>query len=147
MKERILLIDASLFMLHKGGKEKTVSLDRLHAVSEGMHLSVLKTTLEELKTIKEKNPGKKGRAADLALKIIDNMKIQVITPQENIIKKAKTNADNLSDLDYYDRILLLEAENRNTAVATTDLALKKKLREHGLSVIYLRGGKRFMMEK
>lgn len=109
-----------------------------------MEYAVLDTTIDELKTIRKKNKGKKGRAADLALQLIKKMEIEVIRTSQKNITKAKKKKTNL---DFYDTVLLVKATKNEFSVATADLKLKKKLREHGVKVIFLRGKKKFSIDK
>lgn len=144
MKKRILLIDSSILMLPAGRKKKSISLDRLQKVSEGMEFAVLDTTIDELKTIRDKNKGKKGRAADLALQLIKKMEIQVIHTSQKVITEANQAK---MQLDFYDKVLLVKAIKNDFTVATADLKLKRKLRDRGVKVIFLRGKKRFSIDK
>lgn len=131
-------------MLPAGRKKKSISLDRLQKVSEGMEFAVLDTTIDELKTIRDKNKGKKGRAADLALQLIKKMEIQVIhTSQKDITEANQAKMQ----LDFYDKVLHVKAIKNDFTVATADLKLKKKLRDRGVKVIFLRGKKRFSIDK
>lgn len=143
MRKRILLIDASILMLPLGGKRKRINLDRLRKVTEGMELGVMNLTVEELRTIQRKNKGKKGRAADLALELIEKMEIQKLPIDRETLTKTNKKRE---IRDFYDRALLIAAEKYDAAVATADLALKKKLRAHGIPVVFLRGGKKFSIE-
>lgn len=137
MQERILLIDSSVLMLPGGRKKKRVSLDTLKEVTEGRVLAVLDTTIRELKLIR-KNKGKKGKAADLALELIEKMDIKTVKTPEKSIQKAQKRMG-----DFFDQALLFAAKQMDACVATTDLKLKKRLREQGIKVVYLRGKKRF----
>lgn len=140
MREKILLIDSSVLMLPMEREGKSISLDTLEEVSEGRELSVLDTTVKELEKIR-KHKGKKGKAADLALELIKKMDIQVIATSDKTREKAKQTRG-----DFFDQVLLFAAENLDTWVATTDLELKRRLRERGIKVIYLRGKKRFNVD-
>lgn len=131
-------------MLPAGRKKKSISLDRLQKVSEGMEFAVLDTTIDELKTIRDKNKGKKGRAADLALQLIKKMEIQVIHTSQKVITEANQAK---MQLDFYDKVLHVKAIKNDFTVATADLKLKKKLRDRGVKVIFLRGKKRFSIDK
>jgi rRNA-processing protein FCF1 len=80
-------------------------------------------TYRELQTIAEKSPPKLQRQAILALKLAGKCRII------NVKKNSSESHDNL---------IVRLASAMKCCVATNDRALKKKLRQLGLTVIYLR---------
>ncbi|HLG24079.1 MAG TPA: nucleotide-binding protein [Candidatus Nanoarchaeia archaeon] len=84
-------------------------------------LCIYESTMDELKSILEKGSGKDKNAAKFALKMVE----------AKDFKKLK------SETSYVDSSILENADE-NTIVATLDIALKKKLLDKGVSVIFLR---------
>ena len=91
-------------------------------------LFIIDKTIDELKSIIEKQKGKHKAAAKLALSIIKLKKI----------KKIKTKEGTVDEL-------ILKAADKNTIIATQDMELKRKLREKGVSLIVLRQKKHLIL--
>ena len=84
-------------------------------------LCVFEKTIEELKHIAENQRGKDKKSAKFALDILKMKKI-------NAIKSENKDVDEL----------ILENALGNTIIATQDIALRRKLKEKGASMIVLR---------
>jgi rRNA-processing protein FCF1 len=82
---------------------------------------IIDKTINELKSIIEKQKGKHKAAAKLALTIIKNKKI----------KKIKTKEGTVDEL-------IIKLSNKGTVIATQDMELKRRLRKKGVSMVVLR---------
>jgi|YelNatPaOPRAMG01_1025707.scaffolds.fasta_scaffold08499_4 rRNA-processing protein FCF1 len=91
-------------------------------LQEPVDFIVLSSTIQELKKI-EKNKGKLGSLAKLALEIIKLKQIKVLEEKESPDKAFLSIAD------------------KNTIIATNDSKLRKKLKKLGIKTIYLRAKK------
>lgn len=85
----------------------------------------IQPVINELKRLSKK-PTKLGRKASLALKFVSKCNI------------LELDSKNISDGNADDSILEF-SKSRKIVVATTDINLKKRLREVSIPVIYLRG--------
>ena len=90
-------------------------------------IAVIEETVEELENIIQKQKGKEQKAAELALQLIREKGIQVISSQ------AKTKT-----LKNADQLILALAEQGNTVVATQDRLLRDQLRAKNIPVIVVR---------
>jgi rRNA-processing protein FCF1 len=95
-------------------------LDKLFGKAEPV---VLSTTIEELRQLTAKGAPKMRKQADTALELVE--KCQSI--------KMEKKPD-----ESYDDVILRTAKEWNVPVATNDAELRKKLREAGVSVVFLR---------
>jgi rRNA-processing protein FCF1 len=95
-------------------------LDKLFGKAEPV---VLSTTIEELRQLTAKGAPKMRKQADTALELVE--KCQSI--------KMEKEPD-----ESYDDVILRTAKEWNVPVATNDAELRKKLREAGVSVVFLR---------
>ena len=90
-------------------------------------LIVIDKTLEELEQI-SKGKGKDGRAAKVAIKLITNKKIKVIS-----------TSDTSAGTDYADRMIIeIAGNNKEIIVATQDRQLKKILHENKTKLIVMK---------
>lgn len=87
-------------------------------LNEPYKLFTLTSVIEELKSLKE------NKNAKAALRLIEEKNIKIIGSEEK----------------YVDKLLLNLADN-DTIVSTNDRELRKKLKEKGAKVIYLRARK------
>ena len=100
-------------------------IDRV--VEDEYELTTLDCVVEELKKLK-KSTGKEATAANVALTLIEEKNIKVInTGEKNVDIKIYRMAD------------------ENTIVATNDKALRQKLKNKNVKVLYLRSKKRIVM--
>lgn len=92
---------------------------------------LLSSTHQELKTMAEKGHPSRRKQASLALKLAEKCR------KVNVEKSsAETNDD----------VILRIATIWKSPVATNDQALRRKLREQGVPVIFLRGKRRLELE-
>ena len=84
-------------------------------------LKIFEQSISELKNIIEKQKGKDRKAAQFALKIINEKNLELIKSEKK-------------DVDY----LILKNITKDDIVATQDLILKRKLHDKNVSVIILR---------
>lgn len=84
-------------------------------------LTVFDQSIDELRNIISRQSGINKKAAQFALKLIKLKNIGIINSEQK-------------DVDS----LILDSSNKNTIIATQDIALKKKLLKKGSSVIILR---------
>lgn len=84
-------------------------------------LFIVDKTVDELKSIIEKQAGKNKAAAKLALTIIKTKKIKKINTKEGTVDE-----------------LVLKLAGKDTVVATQDMELKRRLRQKNISLIVLR---------
>jgi len=92
---------------------------------------LLSSTYQELRTMAEKGSPSRRKQASLALKLAE--KCRVVDVEK---KREETNDD----------VILRIATLWKSPVATNDRELRKKLRERGISVIFLRGKRRLELE-
>lgn len=92
---------------------------------------LLSPTYNELRTIAEKSSPNLRKQASFALKLAEKYNIVYV--------KQKIN-------EAHDDLILRIAEKWRCPVATNDRELRKKLRNHKILVIYLRGKSRLEME-
>ena len=93
-------------------------------------LFIIDKTIDELKSIIEKQSGKNKAAAKLALTIIKTKKI----------KKIKTKQGTVDEL-------ILKIADKNTVVATQDMELKRRLKAKGIPLIVLRQKRHLILVK
>ncbi|MCW3975796.1 MAG: hypothetical protein NWE86_06100 [Candidatus Bathyarchaeota archaeon] len=119
-----VLLDSNFLILPASHK-----IDVFREIENLLCMNVIFVTIQpvinELKRLAKK-PTKLGKKASLALKFVSKCNILELD-SKNITKR---NAD--------DSILDL-SKSRKIIVATTDIYLKKRLREMNIPVIYLRG--------
>ncbi len=94
-------------------------------------LFIIDKTIEELKDIIEKQRGKNKIAAGFALKLLKTKKVAIIETKEN-----KSVDDLIVDI----------SEKKNYIVATQDIDLKKRLKQHNVPLIVLRQKKYLLLE-
>ena len=99
-------------------------------VEEKYELIVPEGVVNELKRLAERK-GKDGRAARVALVLMEKKKIKILKTKEDSVDKA---------------IKELAKRFKNCAVATLDSKLKKDLLMEGKKVIYLRAKKYLVLE-
>ena len=95
-------------------------LDRLFGKVEPV---VLSTTLEELQQLTAKGSPKMRKQTTIALNLVEKC--------HSVTVERRTN-------ESYDDVILRTAKEWNVPVATNDAKLRKKLRETGVSVVFLR---------
>ncbi|KXA90885.1 hypothetical protein AKJ57_03295 [candidate division MSBL1 archaeon SCGC-AAA259A05] len=118
MKDLRIIIDANFLMIPEShGVNIFRELNRV--VDKKYELFVPEVVIGELENLKEKGTSSEKKAAKVA--------IEMASKAEKI--PSKKSAD--------EEILRL-AEKGNCAVATNDSDLRKRLRERGIPVIYLR---------
>jgi rRNA-processing protein FCF1 len=88
------------------------------------------TVVQELEGIKRKN-SKTNREVEFTKKLIS---------QCNILETSLGKGETVDDL------IIRTAKNINAVVATTDMGLKKRLREQNIPIIYLRQRKKLELE-
>ena len=91
-------------------------------INEPYQLFSLSSVVRELKNLSKNNKYAKG-----ALRLLEFKKIKIIKSEGDVDK------------------FLLTLANKNTIISTNDIKLKKKLKEKGMKVIYLRGKKKLAM--
>ncbi len=84
-------------------------------------LAVLEGTIKELENMAKSASGKDKKAAKAALKIVQSKKVEIIKYGEDYVDDA-----------------ILSASDKDTIVATQDMALKRKLVQKGIPIIILR---------
>ena len=119
--KKILLDTNFLLIPYRFKVDIFTQIDKISTFKYG--LFVLDKTVEELKNIIEKQRGKDRDAAKIALKLIELKNIGII----------KTNGDGKTD----DAILNM-ASKEGFVVATQDKDLKRRLINHGVSIIVLK---------
>jgi len=92
---------------------------------------LLSSTYQELQTMAEKGSPSRRKQASLALKLAE--KCRVVDVEK---KRDETNDD----------VILRVATLWKSPVATNDRELRKKLRDNGIPVIFLRGKRRLELE-
>jgi hypothetical protein len=100
-------------------------------VGEKVELTVLSTTLGELKKLAEKGKDKLSRQAGLALELAKKCKILEVER-----RPRESNDD----------VIIRVAKELKCPVATNDRTLKRMLRNMGVAVIYVREKSRLEME-
>ncbi|MEM4699463.1 MAG: hypothetical protein QXT74_00755 [Candidatus Nezhaarchaeales archaeon] len=104
-------------------------LNRLLAVN--YELIVPRCVVEELSSLADRGSPAERRRARFALRLIDELKAEVVdTPRGAGVDDA----------------ILQGASACGWVVATNDAKLRSRLKERGVPVIYLRGGKRLVLE-
>ena len=93
-------------------------------------ICILDKTIQELNNLVEKIKGKNKKAAQLALKLIEHKKPEIIK----------------SEIDYVDKAILKIVNKKTHIVATQDKELKKALQAKGIPIIVLRQ-KRYLQLK
>lgn len=99
-----------------------VDLDILSDLIGKHEFATFSSVKDELKSLSKKTTGS-GRHAEVALKFIEMNNIETIN--------SSRRPDNA----------MLEAVDKNTLVATNDIALRKKLKSLGMKTIYLKSKK------
>lgn len=126
-----VLLDSNFFILPVSHK-----IDIFREIENLLCINVIFVTIQpvinELKRLSKK-PTKLGKKASLALKFISKCNILDLDSK----KFSKGNVDDL---------ILEFSKNGKIIVATTDINLKKRLREIGTPVIYLRGHSQIKLE-
>lgn len=118
-----ILLDTNFLLIPGQFKVDIFSeLDRICDFS--FEIAVLDRTIEELKSIYEKQKGKDKRAAKLALGLLDAKKLAIIKTDD----KEKSTDGAILDI----------AKAKGFIVATQDMELKKRLKESGVRCVYLR---------
>ena len=118
---RKVIFDANFFFIPL--QFKIDVFDEIEALIGRFEPIVLSTTLEELKKLSRVKSEKISRQALSALKLA---------------KKCKIIEVNRRSGESYDDVILRLAKKYNSAVATNDSELRKKLREAGIPTIFLR---------
>ncbi len=125
-----ILLDTNVLMAL--GSLKLDIFSEIERICDFRHSIVtLDSNVRELELIRERQPGKHGRHAKLALDILRHKKVRVV-------KSGKMPADN-------GIIELGEMEPKGLVVATQDAALKKELKARGIPVISIRQKKYLVM--
>jgi len=125
MKTRILLDTNFLMMPYKNRIDIFQEIDRLMADKPGYELSVTQSVRCELERLAQEARGEDKVAAGLGLQLLEDKKVKVIEAEGALGADAQ--------------IIALAGGNRAaTVVCTNDRALKKRLREMGVSVITMR---------
>lgn len=118
---RKVLFDANFFFLPL--QFKIDIFDEIESLIGRFEPIVLSTTLEELKKLSKAKSGKTSKQALLALELA---------------RKCRIVEVNRRPCESYDDVILRMAKKCGGAVATNDGELRKKLREAGIPVIFLR---------
>lgn len=100
-------------------------IDRV--VEDEYELTTLDSVVEELKKLR-KSKGKDATAANVALDLIQQKNVKVINTHEK-------NVD----------IKIYKMADKNTIIATNDKALRQKLKNKNVKVLYLRSKKHIVM--
>jgi hypothetical protein len=96
-------------------------IDRL--MYEPYELCILEGTIDELNKIQEKQSGKDKKAAALALKLIASKKVKHLKTEKNL---------------NIDKLIVEQAKNPDSIIATQDMALKRVLKRNNAHLIILR---------
>ncbi|RDD53241.1 MAG: hypothetical protein BA066_05455 [Candidatus Korarchaeota archaeon NZ13-K] len=116
---RRLLLDASFLMALT---ELTLSMEDLLALYPRAELLTTASVVEELRSA--------GRRARVALEVLRSYGVKILS----------------SESDDADDDLLRCAKRMGCAVATLDLELRRRLLKEGITVIYLRAGKKLVVD-
>lgn len=96
-------------------------IDRL--MHEPYELCILEGTIDELNKITEKQSGKDKKAAALALKLLASKKVKHLKTEKNL---------------NIDKLIVEQAKNPDSIIATQDMALKRVLKRNNSHLIILR---------
>jgi len=96
-------------------------IDRL--MHESYELCILEGTIDELNKITEKQSGKDKKAAALALQLIASKKVKHLKTEKNL---------------NIDKLIVEQAKNPDSIIATQDMALKRVLKRNNAHLIILR---------
>ncbi len=119
MTNLLIILDTNFLMVPElYGVDIFSELDRI--VDKKYELIVPEVVIGELKNIKKNGDLKEGKAAGVGLDLSTKA------------KKAK------SEKSADEEILRLAQEKKNSAVATNDSQLQKRLKEKGIPIIFLR---------
>ncbi|MCX8204119.1 MAG: nucleotide-binding protein [Candidatus Nezhaarchaeota archaeon] len=123
-------LDSNFLMLPMVGRiNLTSELDRLLTVS--YRLVVPRCVVEELNRLASQGTPLEKRRARFALRLLDGLRAEVV----EVPRGASV-----------DETIAQGALSHGWVVATNDAKLRLKLRSCGVPVIYLRGGKRLILE-
>ena len=118
-KEKIVILDSNaVMMLFEFSIDFYAELTRLIGK---YHLVIPTPVIEELKLLSQKGDGKTARKARACLQLVKNIEIKAV-----------------EDTQVDDAVFAL-AQQLNGIVVTNDKNLRRKFKEHHLSVIFLRG--------
>ena len=92
-------------------------------MEEKYELIIFDKIIKELERIAE-SKGKDASAARIALKLIEEKEVKIITTNEKTVDTA-----------------IIDATDKNTIVATNDKILKERLKNKNIKIIYLRNKK------
>jgi len=118
---KTIILDTD-FLVHCAANKVDYTAELRRICDFKYQVCIIDKTIDELDSIIEKKRGKHKQNARLAKAILIKKRIP----------KIKTGKDKI--VDY----LILEIADKNTAVATMDLILKKKLKARGIPIIVLR---------
>ena len=121
--KRIILDTNFLTIPYQFNVDIFEEIDRI--MEEDYELITLNKVVEELKRMKK---GKDAIAAKIGLELIEKKNVKVINTDEKKVDNA-----------------IVELADENTIVATNDKALRKKIKNKNLKVLYLRSKKRLEM--
>lgn len=125
-----VVLDSNFLMLPMVRRINLASeLDRLLTVN--YELIVPRCVVEELNALANRGSPIERRRARFALKLLSELKAEVVDIP------CGAGVDNA---------ILQGASTRGWVVATNDAELRSKLRGRGVPVIYLRGGKKLVLE-
>jgi uncharacterized protein len=120
----VILDSSAILMFFEFSVDWEKDLDRL---LDGYHVVVPTAVVQELQILSMRSAGKKKAAAALKL----------IAKYDTIDEKADT----------VDESLMKIAEKTHGIVVTNDTELRKRLKNRGFPVIFLRGKKRLFLEE
>ena len=125
-KGRIVLLDTSaIFMVFEHSIRLNDELDRLLGLYS---IKILEDIKKEIESLLNHGTGKQKQLAKIAVKFINQYEIIPNVSQDTV-----------------DDTLFFAAKKLSAVVVTNDVALKKKLIEHGVQTICLRGKNRLMI--
>jgi rRNA-processing protein FCF1 len=123
--KKIILDTNFLTLPHQFNVDIFEEINRI--MEEEYELITLSSVIEELKKISESR-GNDAVAAKIALELVEKKNVKVINTNNK-------NVDNA----------IVAIADKNTIIATNDKALKKKIKNKNVKVIYLRGKKHLDM--
>jgi len=125
-KGRIVLLDTSaIFMVFEHSIRLKDELDRLLGLYS---IGILEDIKKEIESLLVHGTGKQKQLAKIALSFIDQYEIIPNVSQDTV-----------------DDTLFFSAKNMSAIVVTNDVALKKRLINHGIQTICLRGKNQLMI--
>ncbi len=131
MKKRTVLLDTN-FLLTPGRLKLDVFQEINKVVAEPHELAVLDKNVEELKKLGEINKNK--RVVNIAQGLLEKNQVKIIKTK-SFLKDIELHG--LNDADDY-IVKIVKSSPEQFIVATQDKELKKRLRNLGVKVIFIR---------